>query len=150
MKDCNKEIQSYHSDKVKLPRDKCSDLTARRDANRTRLRDGLKKAGDPAPEEFITQGSRAMDTTTQQPENAYDIDDGAVCAADALVGRNVSEKTALDTREMVRDALDDGSFKTKPEVRKNCVRVYYNDGPHVDIPVYRKKKDGTKEPASSD
>ena len=39
---------------------------------------------------------------------------------------------------MVRDAVDDGSFNTPPEVKTNCVRVHYNDGSHVDIPVYRK------------
>ena len=39
---------------------------------------------------------------------------------------------------MVRDAIDDGSFKTAPEVRKNCVRVYYAAGYHVDVPVYRR------------
>ena len=39
---------------------------------------------------------------------------------------------------MVRDALDDGSFKEPPEVRSNCVRVYYVAGYHVDLPVYRR------------
>lgn len=29
-----------------------------------------------------------------------------------------------------------------PEVRTNCVRVYYNDGYHVDLPSYRKIKVG--------
>ena len=42
---------------------------------------------------------------------------------------------------MVRDAVDDGSFKTDPEIKTNCVRVYYDDGPHVDIPVYRSTTD---------
>src|SRR5262245_43422438 len=114
MKDCNKDIENYHSDKVKLGRDKCKELTDRRDANRTRVKDGLKKTGDPQPEEFVTQGSRAMDTTTQEPNNAYDIDDGAVFPADTMVGSNGAEKSALDARKMVRDAVDDGSFKTKP------------------------------------
>ena len=45
--------------------------------------------------------------------------------------------SALEARQMVRDALDDGSFNTKPEVRTKCVRVHYNAGYHVDIPVYR-------------
>ena len=39
---------------------------------------------------------------------------------------------------MVRDAVDDGGFKTPPEVHKNCVRVYYEAGYHVDLPVYRR------------
>jgi hypothetical protein len=38
---------------------------------------------------------------------------------------------------MVRDAVDDGSFKTAPETKKNCVRVQYDAGYHVDLPVYR-------------
>jgi hypothetical protein len=46
--------------------------------------------------------------------------------------------SALDARKMVRDAVDDGSFKTAPEVLKNCIRVYYDAGYHVDIPVYRR------------
>ena len=39
---------------------------------------------------------------------------------------------------MVRDAVDDGRFKQAPEVRSNCVRVYYEAGYHVDLPVYRR------------
>ena len=39
---------------------------------------------------------------------------------------------------MVRDAVDDGGFKTPPAVRKNCVRVFYEKGYHVDLPVYRR------------
>ena len=42
---------------------------------------------------------------------------------------------------MVCNAVDDGSFKTDPEIKTNCVRVYYDDGPHVDIPVYRSTTD---------
>jgi hypothetical protein len=37
---------------------------------------------------------------------------------------------------MVRDAVDDDKFKKPPEVRPNCVRVFYEAGYHVDLPVY--------------
>ena len=50
---------------------------------------------------------------------------------------------------MVCSALDDISFNKPPCVLKNCVRVYYNKGYHVDIPVYRKFEDGSLELASS-
>ena len=33
--------------------------------------------------------------------------------------------------------VHDNSFKTPPDVRTNCVRIYYNAGYHVDLPVYR-------------
>lgn len=150
MKDCDQDIRDYHDDEVKLPPAKRDELTARRDANRQRLKDGLARAGKPAPEGFATQGSHAMRTTIREPGNDYDIDDGVIFAEADLVRPKGGAMSALEARQMVRDAVDDGSFKTKPEVRKNCVRVYYNDGPHVDIPVYRRKADGTKELASAD
>lgn len=39
---------------------------------------------------------------------------------------------------MVADALrEGGGLQTDPEIKKNCVRVRYAAGYHVDIPVYR-------------
>ena len=150
MKDCNKDITNYLSDRVKLSQAKNTDLTARRDANRERVKAGLKRDERPAPTGFVTQGSRAMSTTIQEPGNTYDIDDGIIFEKTTLVGKQGAEMSALDARKMVRDAVDDGSFKTKPEVRTNCVRVTYNDGPHIDIPVYRRLADGSFELASAD
>ncbi len=46
--------------------------------------------------------------------------------------------SALDARCMVRDAVCDDAFSRPPEVRNNCVRVYYKAGYHVDMPVYRR------------
>ena len=82
-----------------------------------------------------------MRTVIQEPNNAYDIDDGVVFTEEALKGPRGREKSPLDARKMVRDAVHSDSFATPPEVKTNCVRVYYNDGPHVDIPVYRELED---------
>ncbi|MEM9284046.1 MAG: cyclic GMP-AMP synthase DncV-like nucleotidyltransferase [Verrucomicrobiota bacterium] len=154
MKDCNRDVTNYHRDRVILNPGQRKQLRERRNANRDRLKKGLKKNGDPSPDEFIIQGSYAAKTTIQEPANAYDIDDGAAFSKDALLGPQGGEKSALDAKKMVRDAVDDGSFKTPPEVKTNCVRVHYNDGTHVDIPVYRKSigPDGANyyEIASSD
>ena len=84
-----------------------------------------------------------MGTVIQEPENSYDIDDGVVFTAKSLIGPKGASKTALNARKMVRDAVDDSSFKTDPKIKTNCVRVYYDDGPHVDIPVYRSTIDWT-------
>jgi hypothetical protein len=46
--------------------------------------------------------------------------------------------SALQARQFVRGAVDDGSFNRPPEVRNNCVRIYYKAGYHVDMPVYRR------------
>lgn len=146
MKDTNKDIEKYHQNRVILNHDQRKRLRDRRNANRDRLKRGLTANGKPLPKEFVTQGSYAAKTTIQEPDNAYDIDDGAVFDIDDLKGPQGGIMSPRDAKNMVRDAVDDGSFKTPPEVKTNCVRVHYNDGSHVDIPVYRKTThtDGTE------
>lgn len=137
MKNCHQDIADYHASRVILPTSSRTSLRERRNANRDRLKRGLCKNSDPLPIEFVAQGSYAHKTTIQERNNAHDIDDGAVFDEQGLKGKNGAEKSPLDARKMVRDAVDDGTFKTPPDVKTNCVRVHYNDGSHVDIPVYR-------------
>lgn len=137
MFDCAADIWAYHDSEVTLGSTEQGEMRDRRNANRTRLKNGLKKNKKPAPREFKAQGSYAMRTMTQHTEKHYDIDDGVYFRKEDLVGPRGGEATALDARQMVRDAVDDGSFKRKPEVRNKCVRVYYEAGYHVDLPVYR-------------
>ena len=141
MNDCDRDIRDYHRVRVGLSQSQRQTLKDRRDSNRDRLRSGLGKNEDPAVKRSVTQGSFAMRTIIQEPNNAYDIDDGAVFTKDSLKGPRGGEKSPLDTRKMVRDAVHSDSFAKPPEVKTNCIRVYYNDGPHVDIPVYRELKD---------
>lgn len=138
MYDCADDVLAHHDEKVTLPQSDRTTMKERRNANRERLKKGLKDKGKPAPREFKSQGSYAMKTMVQHPDKHYDIDDGVYFDKEALVGERGAEMTALQARQMVRDALDDGSFKTPPEVRKNCVRIYYEAGYHVDMPVYRR------------
>jgi len=82
-----------------------------------------------------------MKTINQHPANDYDIDVGVVFKKEDLKGPQGADKTALDTRKMVCDAVQDKRFKKQPEIRQNCVRVYYNEGHHVDMPIYRECED---------
>lgn len=136
--DCSKDLLAYHFDEVTLSQDERNAMRGRRDANRKRVREGLEQMEEPKPLEFCKQGSYAMKTMVHHPDRIYDIDDGVYFDKEALKGPNGGDKNAFDARSMVRDAVDDGSFKTKPEVRRNCVRVYYEAGYHVDLPVYRR------------
>jgi len=138
MFDCSKDVIAFHNVKVTLGNDDQANMRARRKANRDRLKKGLESKKDPLPLEHVSQGSYAMRTMIQHDDNDYDIDDGVYFAMADLVGPQGGDKSALDTRKMVRDAVDDGSFKKPPEVRNNCVRVYYDAGYHVDLPSYRK------------
>jgi hypothetical protein len=138
MFDCSNDIIAHHDDKVTLPQADRTEMRGRRNANRDRLKRGLEKNKKPIPSEFASQGSYAMKTMTRHPEYDYDIDDGAYFDNGVLIGDRGAEMSALQARQMVRDALDDGSFKRPPEVRENCVRVHYTAGYHVDVPVYRR------------
>lgn len=138
MHDCAKDVLAHHDEKVTLPQAERTAMRDRRNANRDRLKKGLKEQEKSAPREFKSQGSYAMKTMVQHPAKDYDIDDGVYFDMDVLVGERGAEMTALQARQMVRDAIDDGSFKTPPEVHKNCVRVIYEAGYHVDVPVYRR------------
>lgn len=138
MFDCSKDVRAYHDQDVTLPKTEQDAMRDRRNSNRTRLRKGLEKAGKPTPIEFVKQGSYAMKTMVRDPDNDYDIDDGVYFRKEDLVGDRGAEMTSLQARQMVRDAVDDGKFKTAPQVRSNCVRVFYEKGYHVDLPVYRR------------
>lgn len=151
MRNCSNDLLGYENERVQLTSSQRAQLRSRRDANRDRIRSGLKKEDLPQPKRFVSQGSDAMQTTIQEPGNDYDIDDGAVFKSESLQGSRGGDKTALEARQMIRDVVDDGSFKTQPEVKTNCVRVFYGDGPHVDIPVYREASaDEAYELASAD
>ena len=103
MKDCNKEISKYHKDRVVLSSDQRKLLRSRRNANRDRLKRGLKAKDKPLPKEFVTQGSYAAKTTIQEPKNAYDIDDGAVFDIDDLKGPQGGDMTPGDAKKMVEE-----------------------------------------------
>jgi len=154
MQNCHDDIVAFHEERVNLSIDERNEMRARRNANRNRVQSGLKNAGHPTPKLYKSQGSYAMWTMVQQADRDFDIDDGVIFAKDTLIGPRGGAKTAADAKAMVRDAVDSGQFAIPPEVRTNCVRVHYQKGYHVDLPVYRQTRnyygDGTLELASTD
>jgi len=138
MFNCHAHLKEFHDDRVTLTEAMKQGMRSRRDANQKRLSRGLEKAEKTKPIKHVKQGSYAMHTMVQSEYAASDIDDGAVFKKEDLVGPRGGEHTPRDSKNMVRDAIDDGSFNKAPEVRSNCVRIYYNDGFTVDVPVYRK------------
>ena len=121
MIDCSREIGQFHDEDVRLPQALRTKLHHRREANENRLKAGLQKAGQPAPIRFVKQGSYAMLTTILQPNDDYDIDDGVLFSKKDLQGAQGADKSSLDARQMICDALQDNAFATKPEIRTNCV-----------------------------
>lgn len=137
MIDCSWDLRLLHDEHVQLPEAVQEKLRGHRDANRDRVKKGLKDQKGIQPNRFVIQGSYDMETIIQHPKNDYDIDDGAVFKADDLHGPQGGMLTPLQVRQMVCEVVQDARFKRAPEVRTNCVRVYYEEGYNVDIPVYR-------------
>lgn len=143
MFDYNEQIQAYETDCVNLPQAVKDKLRDHREANRTRLKRNRPAGIRLNDDHFIPQGSMAIGTTVQEENNAYDIDDGVWFHKDDLKKKDGTAYTACETQEMVRDAVKDPNFNKQPEIHNNCVRVFYAEGHHVDIPCYRKLDAGT-------
>lgn len=137
MHNCHKEVLKYHNHNVTLPRSEQQDMRDRRDTNRKRLKDGLAKDKQPAPKDFQSQGSYAHRTMVQHPDKDYDIDDGVLFDMADLKGPRGGDLSPNDVKKIVVKCLTNELFNTPPEVRTNCVRVYYHKGYHMDVPVYR-------------
>ena len=137
MHNCAKDVLAYHNDEITLLQSHRTEMRDRRNANRDRLEKRLKSDYKPLPEKFIKQGSYAMRTMVQDSDNDYDIDDGVYFTQASLKDKRGIDMSPTDARQMVCDALKDERFNKQPKVMKNCVRIYYEEGYHVDMPVYR-------------
>lgn len=137
MCDCAKDVLAYHNDEVTLLRSQRTEMRDRRNSNRDRLVNRLESDDKPLPKEFIKQGSYAMLTMVQDQDNDYDIDDGVYFTQESIWDEDGNDMSPRDARQIVCDALQDGRFNKQPKVMKNCVRIFYEEGYHVDMPIYR-------------
>lgn len=137
MIDIGGDVEAFHNEEVMLLKAQQDEMRVRRDAGRSRLATGLKENGHPPPDEIASQGSYAMRTMVQDPENDYDIDDGIYFSKGNLT-RAGFELSPLEARQRVCNALKhDERLSKEAEVKDNCVRQEYVAGYHIDMPVYR-------------
>lgn len=137
MFDCSKEITKFYDEKVALSESMKSEMRDRRDANRNRLKNKLKKDGDLSEIGMWSQGSYAMHTMIKAEDNDFDIDDGVYFKKEDLKNENEFELDPHSIKSIIKDAVDHNSLESPPEIKSNCVRVNYKKGYHIDIPVYR-------------
>ena len=136
----HKELNSFYEERVRLGQARRDRLAEYREACLQRLREGLEKLARERNKTYqpfirsIGQGSYPMHTLNQHPRDEYDIDIAVIFEKDDL------PTTALEARRRVADALlaTGGNFRKKPEARTNAVTVWYGDGAHVDLAVYRR------------
>lgn len=132
-------LTAFYDEHVRLGNDRRKKLADYRDSCTQRLKEGLKKLGEERRQTYsvfsrvLNQGSYAMHTLNQHPDDDYDIDVAVIFPKDAL------PTTALEARKRVADALlaTGGNFVQEPEARTNAVTVWYAEGPHVDLAIYR-------------
>lgn len=137
MYNAHASIYTFYDRHVRLSREKQIELTEYRDTNLKRLREGLTKLGYPLPSRTCGQGSYAMYTMVQHPDNDYDIDTAVIFASDDL------PSSSLRARQRVLAGVVEGggNFKQPPEARTNAVTVWYQAGHHIDLAVYRSYQD---------
>ena len=136
-------LNEFYKDYVRLSTDERKKLAGYRDTNLDRLKSGLDKLGEEHNktyayyEYYRNQGSYAMFTLNQHPDNEYDIDIAIVFKKDDL------PSSALGARQRIADAFNKvaGHFSQDPEARPNAVTVWYAEGYHIDFAVYRTYED---------
>lgn len=133
MYDQHKALNKFYDENVRLGKDRRDMLAGYRDKGLKRLRDGLDILEYPHFRDWQNQGSYAMHTLNQHPDNNYDID------VAIIFGKEDLPSTPLAARKRVEAALiaAGGGFSTPPEAKTNAVRIYYEDGHHIDFAIYR-------------
>lgn len=140
--DCGEDMEKFHGDEINLSASDRTEMRDRRDTGRRRLEIGLDEEEHPQPKITCTQGSYAMHTMVQDPDCDYDIDDGIYFAEDDLVDELGLALTPQEAKERVCAALSrDKRFASPAEVFPKCVRQVYYEGYHIDMPVYRIRKE---------
>lgn len=127
------EIYEFYKSHVRLTKEQREQLIDYRDTNIDRLKDGLDNLECPHPAHIRGQGSIAMSTANQHPDNDYDIDTALIFKKADL------PSSPRDARKRVEAAMisGGGNFTRPPEARTNAVTVWYQLGHHVDLAVHR-------------
>lgn len=149
--DCGEDMGKFHDDEITLSSGERTEMRERRNIGRRRLEIGLDEEEHSQPKMTCTQGSYAMHTMVQDDDCDYDIDDGIYFAEEDLVDELGLPLTPQQAKERVCAALSrDKRFASPAQVFPKCVRQVYNEGYHIDMPVYRIRKEddgqgGTRE-----
>lgn len=128
---------------ISLNKDKKASLITSRNSLKEKIKKYFKEEkSDELQPKFWEQGSFAMNTTVN-PIPVKDEDDKTLLKYDLDLGIYFIENEDEDNRKNI-DTWHNWVFNavenhtnTAPPVRKNtCVRVIFNDGHHIDLPIY--------------
>lgn len=131
------QIRKYFNDEIALSKSEKVKLKSNCETNEDRIISKTDPLYKITKGSFVQQGSFAMRTTIKDPDNNYDIDDAIIFEGNVLIKNSGIDITPNELKSIVLDTLKDERFNTPPEKKKNCIRIYYNDGYHVDMACLR-------------
>ena len=133
MADCNDLFQEFLCNITYT--DSNDKLKTGKDAIRSKIKDYFTNVLEEKQPKFFLQGSYSLKTMVMplNPTDEYDLDDGIYLQH---LGNDIDDwPTTKTVSNWIVDAVK-GHTKKKPENKKNCVRVIYADGYHIDLPIY--------------
>lgn len=137
--DYNDQIQKFFNEKIKVSREELEKLKTSCESNEDRIINRLNNRFDVSRSSFVNQGSYAMKTLISEEDNSYDIDDALIVDAVKLKDRYGNDLSTNEFKSIVLESLEDSRFTKSPQKLRNCIRVYYNEGYHVDVACLRRK-----------
>jgi hypothetical protein len=141
MYDLHNKLNEYYNSELRLKEAERNKLREYKRLNVERVKNGINTINSeenksyPQPE-VVEQGSIAMHTANNHPDNDYDIDVALIFPSDGV------SNSALEVRKLVEKAVkkSHGNFSREPEARTNAVTVWYAEGYHVDFAIHRKSE----------
>lgn len=127
------------NDKIKLHSSKKEQLRISRDAVRDDIEKYFEKKISNHTVKFKGQGSFAMNTTILPISGEYDVDDGVY-----IFGTEADRPTPKAVHDWIYKAVENRTNQ-KTINKHTCIRVQYADIYHIDLPIYYKVKDSSKE-----
>ena len=133
-------LEDFYDNYLVLPKEAKDSLYDKKEINIKRLYDGLAEYNiqnnkNYEIEKIVVQGSMAMDTAIQNEEKDFDIDVGVIFDYDSIGNLGFREIKNIIKDCFLKKWPD--QFNSKPEVKKNCVRIVYEEGYHIDFAIYR-------------
>ena len=132
MANLNSEFQDFYKD-LQITNTKRKSLVVSHKNLRKRIKNHFKENHPDYKPKFYIQGSYKMGTTIRTKDDECDLDDGCYFIPKPDVA-------AATLQNWVFEAVD-GTVDATPIRKNKCIRVNYNAGYHIDLPVYRKESD---------
>jgi hypothetical protein len=135
MANCNDLFLKFLSE-ITMKTECSKNLQRGREAIKREIEDYFSNKLKVGVPDFYLQGSYSLKTMIEplNPEDEYDLDDGIYLKH---TDNDISNPTTEEVSNWVFEAVK-GHTKKKPENKKNCVRVIYAEGYHIDLAIYRK------------